>query len=301
MQRDPLGYVDGMSQYTYYAGMHGDVDPSGLDIGNQPGGQNDINKRTVGPPNINIGKDGFNTLNDPHYIDWTIEIFGITKSRFDWDVFNCSTGKSVKTIDPREKTEQFQEFYIKHSGKFLALWAGLGLRGEFSPSIKINDEAKELFIRFNKEKKRKKKERDAKRLELRDNIHNFLKRNDTWCNKGYMKIMIESREYGKLDFKNPAGKMGSGHGGEIQNVNRNYVRKYNGNVVPYTPTLGGKPYSNYRNKPAIWSSKKYTKSKKQWVKIDWSRCNNTNKNWIRVTYGGDGVNTKTITSKFPER
>jgi len=30
MQRDPLGYVDGMSQYAYYAGMWGGVDPTGL-------------------------------------------------------------------------------------------------------------------------------------------------------------------------------------------------------------------------------------------------------------------------------
>ncbi len=30
MQRDPLGYIDGMSVYTYYAGMHGGVDPTGL-------------------------------------------------------------------------------------------------------------------------------------------------------------------------------------------------------------------------------------------------------------------------------
>ena len=30
MQRDPLGYVDGMSVYAYYAGMHGEVDPMGL-------------------------------------------------------------------------------------------------------------------------------------------------------------------------------------------------------------------------------------------------------------------------------
>jgi len=30
MQRDPLGYVDGMSVYAYYAGMNGGVDPYGL-------------------------------------------------------------------------------------------------------------------------------------------------------------------------------------------------------------------------------------------------------------------------------
>ena len=30
MQRDPLGYVDGMSVFSYYAGMHGRFDPLGL-------------------------------------------------------------------------------------------------------------------------------------------------------------------------------------------------------------------------------------------------------------------------------
>ena len=32
MQRDPLGYVDGMSVYGYYAGMWGGVNPSGLQL-----------------------------------------------------------------------------------------------------------------------------------------------------------------------------------------------------------------------------------------------------------------------------
>ena len=30
MQRDPLGYVDGMSTYAYYAGIRGGIDPLGL-------------------------------------------------------------------------------------------------------------------------------------------------------------------------------------------------------------------------------------------------------------------------------